>query len=172
MKKPIYKRWYVWVLGFIVLSFIIYPFLPEADNETAATYTPTEAYTPEPTPEATSEPTPTPEPIPEATPEPTPEPEPTPAPVGYIISAPDEGRRNQNLTIVFQGEPYTQYTLSVFSAAGTALTAAGLGSATSDADGVVSWTWLVGGATGAGTQRVTITGGGVTVRHEILIIVD
>jgi len=121
---------------------------------------------------------PEPEAAPEPEPMPTPEAEPEPesvfgiAEVGEIISAPNSARRNENLTIVFQGESNTQYNLSIVSAAGNPLTADGLGSATSNADGVVSWTWLVGSRTGAGTQRATITGGGVNVLHEILIIVD
>ena len=112
--------------------------------------------------------------------------EPTPAPeyipeiahiatqteTGYIISAPTQARRNEILTIYFQGEPNTQYNLRIVSAANNALTADGLGSTTSDANGVASWTWLVGGRTGAGMQRATITGDGKTVLHEIEIIVD
>jgi len=92
--------------------------------------------------------------------------------VGSIISAPTQARRNEILTVTFQGEPSTQYYLRVVSAAGNALTADGLGNSTSNADGIVSWTWLVGGRTGAGTQRLTITGGNVNVSHELLIIVD
>ncbi|MCL1995467.1 MAG: thermonuclease family protein [Defluviitaleaceae bacterium] len=92
--------------------------------------------------------------------------------VGYIIQAPDQGRRGEDLTIRFQGEPNTLYTLSVVSAAGNVLTAGGLGETTSNADGVASWTWRVGSNTGAGTQRATVTGGGKTVNHSIVIIVD
>ena len=92
--------------------------------------------------------------------------------VGFIISAPSQARRNEVLTITFQGLPNTTYSLRIVSAAGNTLTADGLGATTSDANGIASWTWLVGGRTGAGTQRATITGGGQTIRHDILIIVD
>ena len=111
-------------------------------------------------------------------PAPTPQPSPAPSPppaataAAHIIFAPTQARRNETLTLTLQGEPNTQYYLEIISAAGNKLTAAGLGTATSNADGVVYWTWLVGGRTGAGTQRVTITGGGKTLRHEIRIIVD
>ena len=123
-------------------------------------------------------PEPLPEPVdvyePEPALEPITEPEPTPelVQIGYIISAPTQARRNETLTITFQGEPNTQYYLRIVSAAGNVLTADGLGNTTSDANGVASWTWLVGGRTGAGSQPITITGGGKTVRHEITIIVD
>jgi len=122
-------------------------------------------------------PTPTPQPDVTPTPSPTLQPIPTPGPmpdadVGEIISAPTEARRNEILTIYFQGEPNTQYTLSIISAAGNPLTADGLGSTISDSNGVASWTWLVGGRTGAGVQRVTISGGSKAVTHNILIIVD
>ncbi|MCL2188847.1 MAG: thermonuclease family protein [Defluviitaleaceae bacterium] len=105
-------------------------------------------------------------------PAPTPEPEPT-ITMG-IISAPTQARRSEVHTIVFQGEPNTIYNLSILSAARTPrlLTAAGLGYATSNGEGIVSWTWLVGPNTGAGTQRATISGGGKMVRHEIRIVVN
>ena len=93
-------------------------------------------------------------------------------PVGYIISAPTQAQRNETLTVVFQGAPNTQYYLRIVSAAGNVLTADGLGNGTTNAEGVVSWTWLVGGRTGAGVQPVTITGGGKTIHHEITIVVD
>jgi outer membrane biosynthesis protein TonB len=129
-----------------------------------------------PEPEAETEPAPAPEPAPTPEIEPDPDPEPElvfgSAEVGQIISAPSSARRNENLTIVFQGEPNTRYNLSIQSAASNRLTADGLGDATSNADGVVSWTWLVGGRTGAGAQRATISGGGINLTHEILIIVD
>jgi len=35
MKKPLYKRWYVWLIGFILFAFIISPFLPETDEPEA-----------------------------------------------------------------------------------------------------------------------------------------
>jgi len=92
--------------------------------------------------------------------------------VGTIISVPNQARRNEVLTLTFQGEPNTQYTLDIVSAANNPLTADGLGSTISDSNGIASWTWLVGGRTGAGTQRLTISGDGIIVTHNLVIIVD
>ncbi|MCL1999262.1 MAG: thermonuclease family protein [Turicibacter sp.] len=104
---------------------------------------------------------------------PTPQPTATAEPQNIgIISAPNQGRRGQDLTITFQGEPNTEYNLSVVSAAGNTLTADGLGTTTANASGVATWTWRVGSRTGAGNQRAVITGGGVRVEHTIQIVVN
>jgi len=181
MGKPLNKRWYVWVVGIIVISFIIYPFLPdneepqyeaayaaayyeyEAEEEPPAieepVYTPEEAYEPEDDEEYVAE-------------EIAEEPEPMPEAVLAITAAPDEVRRNERPTISIVGLPNTQYSLSVRMASGNLSTAAGLGNATTDANGVVSWSWQIGGQTGAQTITATVTGGGESAQHRIAVIVD
>jgi len=91
-----------------------------------------------------------------------------------VIGAPIIAHRSEYITLSFQGEPNTQYELLVWSAAGNLLTAEGLGYALSDANGVVSWTWLVGSRTGAGYQRIMIKGGdkNIEYHYHIKIIVD
>jgi hypothetical protein len=103
MKKPLYKRWYVWAIGFVVFCIIIAPFLPNAEElpsptpEALATMAATEepaatalsALTEEPTLEptealaATASPAPTEAPTPKPTEAPvaTASPAPTQAPV-------------------------------------------------------------------------------------------
>jgi len=89
-----------------------------------------------------------------------------------IISAPNEVRRNQQVTISITGTPNTTYRLNVRMASGNLSTAQGLGDATTDANGVASWTWQIGGATNAQTIRAEISGGGESLRHEMQVIVD
>lgn len=62
-KKPIYKKWWFWVIAVIVFSYIVSPFLPEAEPaQTALTPAPTEMSTINPTEKPTPEPTSTPNP--------------------------------------------------------------------------------------------------------------
>jgi len=197
IRKPLHKRWYVWVAGIIVISFIIYPFLPDDDEpqyeaafaaaqyeveEAPPAYEPQDeepAYTSEeivyePEDEepyeetiyfATVEPTESPEPMPE----PTSTPEPSPALV--IVSAPDRVWRNENVTITISGRPNEVYTLRVRYADWS--NAAGLGDATTDASGIASWTWQIGGQTGARDNALArITGGGRTIDHIFEVVVD
>ena len=135
----------------------------------------------------------TPEPLPVITPEPLPivvdelpniyepaveevypelvyEPEPVPAIERGIISSPMQVRRNETVTLSFQGAPNAEYILRIWSAAGNELTADGLGISVANADGVVVWTWLVGGATGAGYQRVLIYSGGIQIIDDNSLI--
>jgi hypothetical protein len=126
---------------------------------------PTPTATPEPSPSPT--PSPTPEPAPEATPEPAPEPVHTLT----IVSAPNEVRRNEHVTITISGRPNSQYRLRVRYADWS--TAAGLGYTTTDSNGNASWTWQIGGNTGARNNALAeIQGGGVTLNHYFAVIVD
>jgi hypothetical protein len=63
-QKPPYKRWYVWVAGIVIFSFIVSPFLPKeeappptVDAMAATDETPEPEATPLPTEEPTPEPT-------------------------------------------------------------------------------------------------------------------
>ncbi len=68
--------------------------------------------------------------------------------------------RNQDATITVKGKPNTQYTIEVYYSSGPSK-AKGLENKYSDADGVVSWTWHVGGKTKLGDNKdLVIIGGG------------
>ena len=85
------------------------------------------------------------------------------------ISFTSELRRNEEGRVQLIGQPAI-YNLTILSAAGNRLTAAGLGDRQSNDDGFVRWYWLVGGNTGFGTQTATITVGGETFTFEIEIV--
>jgi len=51
----------------------------------------------------------------------------------------------------------------------TTTEAAGLVTKTAGANGEVSWSWLIGGATKPGTGRVTVTCNGVSATTDITI---
>ncbi|MCL2016881.1 MAG: copper amine oxidase N-terminal domain-containing protein [Defluviitaleaceae bacterium] len=141
-------------------------------------------------------PTPQPTPVPIETPQPAPAPVETPqstqpqisrvgtgttiiifsnGELSQTISGPfPEIRRNENVTLVFHGEPNTSYELAIWSAASppNRLTASGLGTSISDDNGMVSWTWLVGGRSAAGNQRVQITGAGKMIHYTIVVVTE
>ena len=52
--------------------------------------------------------------------------------------------------------PHDSCTLSVTLPSGSVSTASGLGAATADAGGVVTWTWEIGTSTGAGSANATV----------------
>ncbi|MCL2703860.1 MAG: hypothetical protein FWE91_09675 [Defluviitaleaceae bacterium] len=101
-KKPIYKRWYVWVVGLIIVSFIVAPFLPDDEPEppedeiSYASVIATPSPEPTQTPTATPEVTPSLSPTPEATPTPTATPEVTPSAVMYPDSDNNWGNSSGN----------------------------------------------------------------------------
>jgi hypothetical protein len=78
-----------------------------------------------------------------------------------LISLTSPAFVNNPATIKIQGKANTEYTISVYYSTG-ASTAKGLEAKTSDANGVVSWTWKVGGRTKPGNYRIVIKGGGET----------
>ena len=100
---------------------------------------------------------------------PTTEPSETTAPVtepsdveasGIVfLSWPETTARNVDATVTIQGAPNTSYSITVRYKSGPS-TAKGLEDQVSDADGIVSWTWHIGGRTSAGTFTITVSGGG------------
>ncbi|MDR1642112.1 MAG: hypothetical protein LBT59_20680 [Clostridiales bacterium] len=46
----------------------------------------------------------------------------------------------------------------------------GLGNKTSDSNGMVSWTWKIGGRTSIGPFRATVEGGGDKVRLDFEVV--
>lgn len=66
--------------------------------------------------------------------------------------------KGNKATVTIQGLPNTEYTIKVRYSSGYS-SAAGLEPKTSDAGGVCSWTWKVGGSTKPGTYPITISDG-------------
>lgn len=66
---------------------------------------------------------------------------------------------NSNATLTLRGSPNTEYAIFVVYSTG-ASTAKGLEAKISDGDGIVSWTWKIGGKVKSGSYRVTVKGGG------------
>ncbi len=62
---------------------------------------------------------------------------------------------NETATLSVIGSPNTEYSISVYYGSG-ASTASGLEVATSDNNGIVSWSWKIGGNTNVGTYRIVI----------------
>ena len=81
-----------------------------------------------------------------------------------------EVRRNEIVTITVQGEPNTEYTISVRYYSGHVSEANGLGPAISDANGFVSWTWKVGGRTGFGPSTFTVSDGNTSVTYDFEVV--
>ena len=67
--------------------------------------------------------------------------------------------RNETATLRIQGAPNTEYSISVFYSS-AASEAAGLEDKVSDSNGVVEWSWKIGGKTKAGEHRIVIIKGG------------
>ncbi len=144
----------------------------------APTEVPAEAATPAPeaTPSPEVSPTPVPvqaisvTPAPEATP--SPEVSPTPVPL-QITSVTSPVRPGQDATLTARTDPFTECTITVTYRTGPS-TAAGLEPKTADADGNVSWTWMVGTRTTPGTWPIVVTAsvGGVTTTVETTFVVQ
>lgn len=76
-----------------------------------------------------------------------------------LISFNSMFKRNEDASITIQGKPNTEYTIKVYYSSG-ASKAEGLENKTSDSNGLVSWTWHVGGKTNLGdNKRLVISGG-------------
>ena len=126
---------------------------------------------PKPEPKPEPEPEPEPEPKPEPEPEPTPDPEPEPEPEKKIklksLTSPVEV--NNQATITIEGKANTSYSIEVYYSSG-ASKAEGLVTKTSDENGIVSWSWKVGGQTKPGTYRIVIKGGGETFEVQFTVV--
>lgn len=185
MKKPIYKRWWFWV----IVAVVVIMGLPQALGETppdaeATPPTPTvswsnasaeptapETETPAETAEQTAPETETETPTAESSsapaavvsdePQATGEPSsaPTPEKAKITGSSTYTFQRNSDATIAVQGEPNTDYSIVVNYKSGPS-TAEGLEPKKSDAAGGVSWTWQIGGRTTLGTYSAVVSGGG------------
>lgn len=77
--------------------------------------------------------------------------------------------RNETARISIKGKPDTEYSIKVYYST-SASKASGLENKTSDAEGCVSWSWKVGGATSAGTYRIVISGGDEKLETEFTVI--
>lgn len=66
--------------------------------------------------------------------------------------------KGNKATVTIRGLPNTEYTIKVKYSSGYS-SAAGLEPKISDADGVCSWTWKVGGSTKPGSYPITISDG-------------
>lgn len=74
--------------------------------------------------------------------------------------------RNSNATLTLRGAPNTEYRISVIYSSG-ASSAKGLESKFSDGDGMVSWTWKIGGKVKSGKYKVTVSGGGTVANFTL-----
>ena len=160
-----------------------------------STITPTKQPTPTPTPTPTKAPkptaTPTPAPTPTLAPKPTatptaaptptkaPKPTATPAPTAevsrsraagiVIVDYSETVSRGARAFIEIQGAPNTEYTCDVEYKSGPS-TADGLGTKSSNGDGIVRWSWKVGSRTSLDyTPTIYISGGGdsISVDFEV-----
>lgn len=66
----------------------------------------------------------------------------------------------ETATITYIGTPFTSYSISVYYSSSSPSTAKGLERKTSDANGIVSWSWKIGSAVKPGGYRIVIEGGG------------
>lgn len=79
-----------------------------------------------------------------------------------ITKSPGTVENNNYATITIQGKPNTEYKCSVKYSTKWS-TANGLGTKTSDKNGVVTWKWKVGAKTKAGKHSIKIVGGDETI---------
>lgn len=141
--------------------------------------TPTKTPVPTPTPTPTSTPIKTPVPTPTQTPTKMPKPTATPAPTAevsrsraagiVIVDYSESVSRGARAFVEIQGAPNTEYTCDVEYKSGPS-TADGLGTKSSNGDGIVSWSWKVGSRTSLDyTPTIYISGGGdsISVDFEV-----
>lgn len=79
-------------------------------------------------------------------------------------------KRNEVVTVTVQGEPNTEYNLSVEYSSGHVSEAGGLGNKVSDESGVVSWSWKIGGKTKPGASKFTVKGGDKTSNYSFEVL--
>lgn len=76
--------------------------------------------------------------------------------------------RNVTATVKIQASPNTEYKIQVYYTSGPS-EAAGLEPKISDGEGIVSWSWKIGGKTAPGTYRIVISGGGQSREYEFTV---
>ena len=80
-----------------------------------------------------------------------------------VVSFDNILHRNNDATVKIKAQPNTEYSIDVFYSSG-ASTAKGLENKVSDENGIISWTWHVGGRTKLGTGKtIKISGGGDSI---------
>jgi len=88
---------------------------------------------------------------------------PRPAPAGATLRitsiSPNPVNPGQYVTLAANGPSNDACTITITYASGHVSTASGLGPASTDGDGNVSWTWKVGTSTGAGTASADVSCG-------------
>jgi len=84
-----------------------------------------------------------------------------------LVSITNHLQRNTDATITIKGKPNTEYNIDVHYS--SISTAAGLENAKSDANGVVSWTWQIGGKTNPGNYYINISGGDEQLKVDFTV---
>lgn len=87
-----------------------------------------------------------------------------------LLSVTSPIKRGSKATVEARGEPGVEYDIAVCYSSGES-SAQGLENKTADAEGLVSWTWRVGGGTKAGTYTIRVTGGGATLEFAFTVTV-
>ncbi len=72
-----------------------------------------------------------------------------------ILSVTSPVERNQKAMVCIKGSPFTVYGIDVFYTSSKS-SAKGLEDKTSDADGLVTWEWKIGGRTAAGEHTIAV----------------
>jgi hypothetical protein len=72
-------------------------------------------------------------------------------------------------TVTVQATPNSECSITYRTPSGTASKAAGLTSKTTDSDGKVTWTWLIGARTKAGSGKITVICNGESASSDITI---
>jgi outer membrane biosynthesis protein TonB len=143
----------------------------------ASTPPPPPTDTPLPVPTSTPQPPPppptdTPLPVPTSTSQPPPPPPspPPPAATGVtIVSITSPRSPGQTATLSARAAPGASCSISYVTPAGTNSTAQGLIAKQADGAGNVSWSWVIGSNTRAGTGTVRVTCNGQTATTQIVI---
>lgn len=84
----------------------------------------------------------------------------------FIVTSPVS--RNEMATVVFKGEPNSEYSIYVYYQSG-ASTAEGLEKKMSDASGTVSWSWKIGGKTNPGTYEIMVRGNSDSYKTTFIV---
>ncbi len=76
-----------------------------------------------------------------------------------VLSFAEVVHRNETVSLTISGTPGVEYDIDVYYSSGESK-AKGLENQIADTQGVVTWTWKIGGKTAFGTYQVVISGGG------------